>query len=218
MRIESTTASDSQITELSQKSSDATTRSASEKSVRTAATTTTASELLESSSKPTLLNRLSDILWREPTHNCRQTLTAEATSDNSIKVKTDDGYSISFSGSSQEWTITSPDNETTRIWGDPHVEEKSTGRSWDFFDTSSFSFGDNKITVETKDLGNGTSYSKTVTIYSGNQRFTVTGIDDNHLEVQGFGFDGTTHDASLEDGDLYSWAAQNGKETWVKQS
>ena len=140
-------------------------------------------------------------------------------SQNLPSVKTSDGYTISFEGKNQAWTITTPDGQSTRIWGDPHVEE-SDGDKWDFQKQSSFKFGNNKITVETQPLGNGTAYTSTINIYHSSDRITISGINSDKPSVSTAAADAKTEDAKLADGDIYklSRSIKNHTQSWKKQS
>ena len=145
-----------------------------------------------------------------------RTLNAYTDENNKAFVTTEDGWKVAFTGESQSWTITSPDGRTTRIWGDPHVVE-SDGDHWDFHKNSTFVFGDNKVTVETKYLRPGVSYSGTVTVYNGNDRFTITNIDTDKPTLVAWDRDGKAHDASLKDGDIYNLGTEaNGEDQWQK--
>lgn len=167
---------------------------------------------------PSVADKVFSILFRRNSSSPpRPTLDASVNENKEVEVSTEDGYTIRFSGKMQEWTITTPDNTTTRIWGDPHVEE-SDGDKWDFSKQSSFVFGNNKITVETIEAGNGAYYSKTVSIYNGEDRFTLTGVDTNKLELVDWTFDAETHDAELDDGEVYHFEKEDsGGELWRKE-
>lgn len=145
-----------------------------------------------------------------------RTLEAGINEQGKLAVSTADGYQISCSDSKQEWFITSPDGKSTRIWGDPHVVE-SDGDKWDFKDQSSFIFGDNKVTVKTTPAGNGTTYSSEITIYNGNDRVTIGGIDNGNPTIIGMGHDGRAHDFTTADGNRYYLAKEaNGDDAWIK--
>jgi len=147
----------------------------------------------------------------------KRSLDAFMDDNNKVTVKTEDGFEIKFSGEREEWTIKSPENKTTTIWGDPHVVE-SDGDKWDFVENSSFKFGENKVTVETIKNEHGASYSKTVTVYGKTDRFTITGIDKNAPELLRWTTDSAKHDAKLADGDVYQLTiAEDGSDEWEKQ-
>jgi hypothetical protein len=131
-----------------------------------------------------------------------------------ISVRTLDGFLLRTEGKDQAWTITGPDGKTTRIWGDPHVQE-SDGKKWDFLNRSTFQFGNNKATVEVVPAGNGTTLSARITIYSGSERVTIDGIDKNKPSVAAVGNDGKQHDDSLADGITYRRSVTNSGEAWT---
>ena len=149
---------------------------------------------------PTTAEKLYSIF--APTKIIEQTLNPSVNKAGEITVSTNDGFQVRFTSKNQEWFITSPDNKTTRIWGDPHVEE-ADGDKWDFHKITSFIFGNNKITVETTPITNGVSYSKTVNIYNGQDRLSITDIDKDKLRLDGWSFDASKHDEKLSDGDVH---------------
>lgn len=134
-----------------------------------------------------------------------------------VSVLTDDGYTICCTGKQEEWTITGPDGKVTRIWGDPHVQESDNDR-WDFFERSSFVFGENKITVETVPIADGVSVTGRITIYNGSERVTISDIDKNQPKLTSVSDDARVHDASLDDGTVYKLSLEdNGQEEqWVR--
>jgi hypothetical protein len=131
-----------------------------------------------------------------------------------VSVRTIDGYIIRTEGRDQAWTITGPDGKTTRIWGDPHVQE-SDGDKWDFLTRSTFRFGVNKATVEVVPAGNGTTFSSRVTIYTGDERVTIDGIDKNKPEIVTVSRDGKQHDDGLADGISFTRGLDARGETWT---
>lgn len=134
-----------------------------------------------------------------------------------IKVRTDDGYTIKFGDENHDITITAPDGRSTKIWGDPHVTE-SDGDIWNFINGSSFVFGNNKITVDTVAIGNGQTIMKTLSIYNGHDRVTVSGIDKNIPKLEAWLRDGVEQDLAKADGDIYDLTQQNSRDAWVKRS
>ena len=130
-----------------------------------------------------------------------------------ITVRTPDGYVVKAEGKEQAWSITGPDGKTTRIWGDPHVVERD-GDRWDFKERGSFMFGANKITAETVPAGNGQTLSYRLTVYSGNERVTVGGINTNKPVIVAVGQDGKQHDDQLADGTQYTRSLGANGEAW----
>ena len=140
-------------------------------------------------------------------------MQAIADDSGAITVRTPDGYVVKAEGKEQAWSITGPDGKTTRIWGDPHVLE-SDGDRWDFKERGSFMFGANKITAETVPAGNGQTVSYRLTVYSGNERVTVGGINTNKPVIVAVGQDGKQHDDQLADGTQYTRSVGANGEAW----
>ena len=140
-------------------------------------------------------------------------MQAIADDSGAITVRTPDGYVVKAEGKEQAWSITGPDGKTTRIWGDPHVLE-SDGDRWDFKERGSFMFGANKITAETVPAGNGQTVSYRLTVYSGNERVTVGGINTNKPVIVAVGQDVKQHDDQLADGTQYTRSLGANGEAW----
>lgn len=118
-------------------------------------------------------------------------------------ITTPGGYKIEAT-SQFEWKVTGPDGKSTRVWGDPHVDEADGGK-WDFKRDSTFVLGDGtKINVSTKPWGNG---GMTVTggleVISGNDRVQVTGIDQGKGTVGQVTQDGFAHANSFGNKDVF---------------
>ncbi|MEZ5307613.1 MAG: DUF1521 domain-containing protein [Pyrinomonadaceae bacterium] len=96
--------------------------------------------------------------------------------DNGV-VTTPGGYTIEPVGKF-EWKITGPDGKTTRIWGDPHVEEGDGGK-WDFKRNSTFMLPDGtRINVTTVPWKDGRmTVTSGLEIISGNERVLISDID-----------------------------------------
>jgi hypothetical protein len=91
-------------------------------------------------------------------------------------VTTPGGYKIEVSGPC-EWKITGPDCKTTRVWGDPHVDEGDGGK-WDFKRDSTFMLGDGtRINVTTKPSGANATVTHGLEIISGNDRVQFNNVD-----------------------------------------
>lgn len=134
-------------------------------------------------------------------------------------VLTEDGYTIHCDADKASWNITGPDGKTTQIWGDPHVVESDNDK-WDFKNQSTFKFGNNKVTVQVVPFKDGSaSVSSRITVYSGEQRVTIGGIDKAQARIEASANDGRTHDAALQDGDTYQRSLEPGRgdgEQWKK--
>ncbi len=147
-----------------------------------------------------------------------QSLTPSVnTETGKISVKTNDGYTLNFTGKQEEWFIASPDGKTTRIWGDPHVVE-SDGDKWDFYEDITFKFGNNKVTVQTVEKNEKVSYSGTVTIYGESDRITISGLDKNEPKIEAWRYDSQTHDTNLADGNIFNLTTEkDGTDEWIKK-
>lgn len=98
-------------------------------------------------------------------------------------ITTEGGYEIEMMGST-EWKITGPDGSSTRIWGDPHVDEgdrnatSEANGGWDFKDNTTFVLPDGtEIHVTTVPRDNGTTVTGQLNIVNGDHAVEVTGVD-----------------------------------------
>lgn len=98
-------------------------------------------------------------------------------------VTTAGGYRIVPEGKDAAWSIYAPgqkhgEKAHTRIWGDPHVDEKD-GTRWDFTKNSDFVLPDGtRINAETTSE-TGQSVSKALNITNGADRVRIDGIANN---------------------------------------
>lgn len=104
-------------------------------------------------------------------------------------ITTEGGYEIEMMGPT-EWKVTGPDGSTTRIWGDPHVDEgdrNATSESnggWDFKDNTTFVLGDGtEIHVTTVPRDNGTTVTGQLNIVNGDHAVEVTGVDKGKGQI-----------------------------------
>ena len=95
-----------------------------------------------------------------------------------------DGYSLQLNERNSEMTITNANTgETTRIWGDPHVDVNGK-HVYDFWGTTTFTLGNGtKITINTEQgQGNPNVYfASSVAITKGDQAIEVTGLSQQKL-------------------------------------
>lgn len=131
-----------------------------------------------------------------------------------VTVRSLDGYIVRAEGKDEAWSITGPDGKTTRIWGDPHVTE-SDGNRWDFKERGTFVFGNNKATIEVVPDKKGETLSSRLTLYSGDQRVTISGIDGNKPVITAVSQDGKQHDDALADGVVYQRKINQTGEAWT---
>jgi len=142
-------------------------------------------------------------------------------------INLDNGYSINIEGDRQAWTITGPDGNETRIWGDPHVDENNDGSiDWDFKEDVSFVLGDGTtITVGTKDIGARNTVTDSLTITKGNQAIEVSGIANNSPSIGDVSLQGIELDAATNDGQIFymgdnasEWNTASGQEITSNQA
>ena len=139
---------------------------------------------------------------RETQADTQPALRAVSNSNNTQSIYTQDGYVLTTEGKDEAFTITDPEGKTTRIWGDPHLNESDADK-WDFKERSTFIFGKNKLTVETIAADQNTSLSSKITIYNGDMRATISGIDKNKPVLDIIKSDRILDDSIREDGDLF---------------
>jgi hypothetical protein len=95
-------------------------------------------------------------------------------------VKTPGGYVVVPEGKDSAWRIYGPnqsygDEPLTRVWGDPHVNEKD-GTRWDFTKDSNFQLPDGTIIRCDTTSETGASFSQRLDIIAGNDRVVIDGI------------------------------------------
>jgi hypothetical protein len=123
-------------------------------------------------------------------------------------VTTPGGYKIEAT-KEHEWIIKGPDGKSTRIWGDPHVDEGDGGK-WDFKRDSTFVLGDGtRINVTTKPWANNMTVTGGLEIISGNDRVQITDIDKGKGKTGPVTHDGFQHVNSFGGKDVFVM----GKET-----
>lgn len=133
------------------------------------------------------------------------------------KITTPGGYTIEQLGQF-EWKISGPDGKSTRVWGDPHVDE-SDGGKFDFKKNTTFALPDGtEIHVTTKPWGNG---GMTVTgqldITNGADHIRVSDIDKGKGKVGEITKDGYETKVNFRLAADPNWKSENylhmGKET-----
>ncbi|HVF42701.1 MAG TPA: DUF1521 domain-containing protein [Pyrinomonadaceae bacterium] len=120
-------------------------------------------------------------------------------------ITTPGGYKIEMVGQ-YEWKITGPDGKTTRVWGDPHVDEgdRDGANDWEFKRNSTFVLGDGtRINVTTAPFGSGgATVTSSLEVISGNDRVVVSDIDKGKGNIGTVTQDGYQH-ANGFDGDVF---------------
>jgi hypothetical protein len=128
-------------------------------------------------------------------------------------VRTGDGYTVRAGGRESGWSITSPQGKTTHMSGDVEAHESDGGR-WRHQGRSSFVFGANKVTVETRSLRGMTSVASRMTVYDGQERVTLAGLDAQRTTILALARDGKQHDDGLNDGTTFFRESTLKGESW----
>lgn len=191
-----------------------TTSSKPESSETSANATTTKPSGDTSSQRSDAAEKKGDSSTKEATATPKQSFFEVAQSDAGVlTVRSLDGYIVRAEGRDEAWSITGPEGKTTRIWGDPHVTE-SDKDTWDFKERGTFVFGNNKATLEVVPAANGQTLSSRLTLYCGDERITISGIDKNKPVISAVSHDGKQHDDSLADGTSYVRTISKTGEGW----
>jgi len=128
-------------------------------------------------------------------------------------IQLDNGYSLKFDNANQSWHITDKEGNSTRIWGDPHVQENDGGK-WDFKQDATFMLDDGtKISVNTVGRGNSLTVTDSLTITKGDQAILVTGVADNNVKISNVMSNGSELDRMTNDG--YVFKEENGVDDWT---
>ena len=110
--------------------------------------------------------------------------TATTGANGRASIDLGDGYSMQLNENNSEITIRNAETgETTRIWGDPHVDVDGK-RAFDFWGTTTFTLENGtKVTIDTEQWGgNPDAYvASQVTITKGDQAIVVDGISQNEI-------------------------------------
>ena len=115
--------------------------------------------------------------------------TPELSVDKDGKIKTPGGYTIEQLGQF-EWKVSGPDGKSTRVWGDPHVDE-SDGGKFDFKRDTAFVLGDGtRINVTCKPWGNDMTVTGQLDVVCGDAHVRVTDIDKGKGKVGEVKMDG----------------------------
>jgi hypothetical protein len=139
-------------------------------------------------------------------------------------VRTAGGYTVVPEGSTN-WSIYGPDQKpgekpTSRIWGDPHVDEKD-GTRWDFTKNSDFLLPDGtRINCQTSSE-KGQSVSTGLTITNGADRVNITGIDGQPStgDVTPDGYDWRAQHLAANPGrDTFRLGGTSENVQWFKES
>jgi Domain of Unknown Function (DUF1521) len=110
--------------------------------------------------------------------------TVQTTGQSTANIDLGDGYKLQIDERSSEMTIlNTATGQSTRIWGDPHVDVNGQ-RKFDFWGTTTFTLANGtKITINTEQWkGNPNAYvASQVVITKGQNAIVVDGISQNKI-------------------------------------
>ena len=110
--------------------------------------------------------------------------TVQTTGQGTANIDLGDGYKLQINEHNSEMTIlNTATGQSTRIWGDPHVDVNGV-RKFDFWGTTTFTLGNGtKLTINTEQWnGNPNAYvASQVVITKGQNAIIVDGISQNKI-------------------------------------
>lgn len=110
--------------------------------------------------------------------------TVQTTGQSTANIDLGDGYKLQIDERSSEMTIlNTATGQSTRIWGDPHVDVNGV-RKFDFWGTTTFTLANGtKLTINTEQWnGNPNAYvASQVVITKGSNAIVVDGISQNRI-------------------------------------
>ena len=130
-----------------------------------------------------------------------------------ITVRTYDGYVVRVEALKGGWSISDPDGKTTQVSAHGQVRE-SDGGSWTLRERGSFEFGSHKVTVHVPSGKKSSSTASKLTIYSGNERVTIGGLNSDRPILDAVAGDGVPHDDGVDDGTTYLRGKTKFGESW----
>ncbi|WP_404334999.1 DUF1521 domain-containing protein [Sphingomonas sp. MMS12-HWE2-04] len=144
--------------------------------------------------------------------------TASMQGENKADIDLGDGYTLQLDERNSEMVIHDANTgETTKIWGDPHVDVNGEHK-FDFWGTTTFTLGNGtKLTINTEQFaGNPNMYvASGVTITKGNQAIQVEGLSQNKLgdlsvsmSNNGYALDSATRDGFVLEQGANGWESQ----------
>lgn len=133
----------------------------------------------------------------------QQPFTASMPEAGKAEIDIGDGYTMSINEANSEIIVRDADGNSTRVWGDPHVDYNGK-HIGDFWGTTTFQLENGtKITIntETKPGGNMT-YAEQVVVTRGDQALVIDGVSEltkGDLSIS-LGGNGYLLDAAHDDG------------------
>ena len=147
--------------------------------------------------------------------------TAQVTGQNTAKVDLGDGYHLEIDERSSQMTIVNEETgQSTRIWGDPHVEVNGK-HQFDFYGTTTFELANGtKLTINTEQWsGNPNAYvASQVVVTRGDNAVVIDGISQNQLgdlsvsvSTNGYALDAAHRDGFTVHEDAGGWQTELGQ-------
>ena len=119
--------------------------------------------------------------WAQGAFRPAQQWNAQMQGQDRAAIDLGDGYTLDINENASEVVITNAHTgETTRIWGDPHVDVDGQ-HVYDFWGTTTFTLENGtKITINTEAAANNPNvyYAETLTITKGDQAIVVEGVSE----------------------------------------
>jgi hypothetical protein len=134
-------------------------------------------------------------------------------------VQTAGGYTVVPEGRDAAFSVYGPgakpgDQPITRVWGDPHVNEKD-GTRWDFTKNSNFRLPDGTNIGVTTTSQTGQSVTSALDITNGADRVQISGINSNSPTTGDITHDGYQARAHLSNGtDTYHLGGDATNQRW----
>ncbi|MBO9623378.1 MAG: DUF1521 domain-containing protein [Sphingomonas sp.] len=147
--------------------------------------------------------------------------TAQVTGQNTAKIDLGDGYRLEIDERNSQMTIfNEKTGQSTRVWGDPHVEVNGK-HQFDFYGTTTFELDNGtKLTINTEPWSqNPNAYvASQVVITRGDNAVVIDGISQNQLgdlsvsvSTNGYALDAATRDGFTVHEDAAGWQTELGQ-------
>lgn len=140
-------------------------------------------------------------------------------------IRTAGGYTIVPEGKDAAWSIFAPNQKMgekpqTRVWGDPHVDEKD-GTRWDFTKSSNFRLPDGTMIDVKTTSETGQSVTAGLNIVNGADRASISGINENKPSLAPMTRDGYEYRARLNaenpNRDTFVLGGNNSEVSWFRE-
>ena len=127
-------------------------------------------------------------------------------------VMSQGGYTIEMKGN-ETIVYDAKGTQITRIWGDPHVNEKNGGDNWHFGNDSTFILPDGtKLCLDTREVSPGIFVTVGVDVLSGSERYHYGEGDAGGMTRDAIAWDGQNADSKKGDSSAGVFALQSNGE------